>query len=145
MTPTLVGWRLAGALRAAEGRLGVDDPLGPGGGGEPALEFGRLGQRAEPAVEGEPPPVEGGPEQREELSPEDAAEDADRQEEPRPAGDPSRGVGRDPAAGDDAVDVGVMLQVLPPGVEDGQEADLGPEVPGVGGDLLQGLGGGTEE
>ena len=96
-------------------------------------------------MEGEPPPVEGGPEQRQELAPEDAAEDADRQEEPRPAGDPPRGVGREPAAGDDAMDVGVVLEVLPPGVEDGQEADLGPEVLGVGGDLLQGLGGGPEQ
>jgi hypothetical protein len=43
------------------------------------------------------------------------------------------------------VDVGVVLEVLPPGVEDGQEADLGPEVLGIGGDLLQGLGGGAEE
>ena len=43
------------------------------------------------------------------------------------------------------MDVGVMLEVLPPGVEDGQEADLGPEVLGIGGDSLQGLGGGPEE
>jgi hypothetical protein len=43
------------------------------------------------------------------------------------------------------VDVGVMLEVLAPGVEDGEKADLGPEVLGVGGDLLQGLGGGAEE
>ena len=38
-----------------------------------------------------------------------------------------------------------MLQVLAPGVEDGQEADLGAEVLGVGGDLPQGLGGGLEQ
>ena len=121
----------------AEGGLGVDDPLGPGAGGEPAPELARVGQRGELAVEGEPAPVEGGPEQGQELAPEDAAEDADRQEEARPAGDPARAVGGEPAAGDDAVDVGVVLEVLPPGVEDGQEADLGPEVLGVGGDLLQ--------
>ena len=96
-------------------------------------------------MEGEPPPVEGGPEQREEFAAEDAAEDADREEESRAAGDPSRGVGGDAAAGDDAMDVGMMLEVLAPGVEDGQEADLGPEVLGIGGDLLQGLGGGPEE
>ena len=53
--------------------------------------------------------------------------------------------GDEPAAGDDAVDVGVVLEVLPPGVQDGQEADLGPEVLRVGGDLLQGLGGGPEQ
>ena len=41
--------------------------------------------------------------------------------------------------------VGVVLEVLAPGVKDGQEADLGPEVLGIGGDLLQGLGGGAEQ
>ena len=96
-------------------------------------------------MEGELSPVEGGAEQREELAPEHAAEDADRQEEPRSAGDPARAVGREPAARHDAMDVGVVLQVLAPGVEDGQEADLGPEVLGVGGDLPQGLGGGPEQ
>ena len=38
-----------------------------------------------------------------------------------------------------------MVEVLAPGVQDGQEADLGPEVLGIGGDLLQGLGGGAEQ
>jgi hypothetical protein len=31
------------------------------------------------------------------------------------------------------MDVGVMLEILAPGVEDGEEADLGPEVVGIGG------------
>ena len=39
----------------------------------------------------------------------------------------------------------VMFEVLAPGVQDGQEADLGPEVLRIGGDLLQGLGGGAEQ
>jgi hypothetical protein len=41
--------------------------------------------------------------------------------------------------------VGVVLEVLPPGVEDGQEPDLGPEVVGLGGDSQQGLRGGAEQ
>ena len=76
-------------LGPAEGWLGVDDPLGAGGGGERPPELGRVGQGGELAVEREPPPVEGGPEQGQELAPEEAAEDADREEEPRPAGDPA--------------------------------------------------------
>ena len=43
------------------------------------------------------------------------------------------------------MDVRVVLEVLPPGVQDGQEPDLGPEVLGIGGDLLQGRGGGLEQ
>ena len=115
-------------LRSAEGRLGVHDPLGLGAGGEPALELAGVGQRGELAVEGEPSPVEGGAEQRQELAPEDAAEHAHRQEESRPAGDPARAVGRQPTPRHDAVHMRVVLEVLAPGVEDGQEADLGPEV-----------------
>ena len=71
----------------------------------------------------------------EELAPEHAAEDADRQEETRTIGHPAGAVGRQAATRHDAMDVGVVLEVLAPGVEDGQEADLGPEVLGVGGDL----------
>jgi hypothetical protein len=41
--------------------------------------------------------------------------------------------------------VGVVLEVLAPGMEHGEEADLSPAVRGVGGDLLQGLGGGAEQ
>ena len=76
-------------LRAAERRLGVDDPLGAGSWRRATPELGRVGQRGELAVEREPAPVEGGLEQGQELAPEDAAEDPDRQEEPRPAGDPA--------------------------------------------------------
>ena len=39
----------------------------------------------------------------------------------------------------------MVLEVLAPGVEDGQQADLGPEVLGIGGELQQGLGGGPEQ
>jgi hypothetical protein len=44
-----------------------------------------------------------------------------------------------------AVHMGVVFEVLAPGVQDGHEPDLGPEVLRVGGDLLQGLGGGFEQ
>ena len=35
--------------------------------------------------------------------------------------------------------MGVVFEVLAPGVQDGQEPNLGPEVFRIGGDLLQGL------
>ena len=73
------------------------------------------------------------------------AEDADREEEPRPASDPMRPVGSESSSGHDAMDVGVMLQVLAPSVEDGKKADLDPEMLGVGGDPTKGLGGGLKE
>jgi len=38
----------------------------------------------------------------------------------------------------------MVSEVLPPGVQYGEEADLGAEVFGIGGDGTQGLGGGGE-
>jgi hypothetical protein len=49
------------------------------------------------------------------------------------------------AGSHDAVNVGVMLQFLVPGVEDTEEADLGAEMPGIGGDLDQCLSTGAEQ
>jgi hypothetical protein len=43
------------------------------------------------------------------------------------------------------VDVGVVVEVLPPRVQHGEHADLGPEVPRVARDGEQRLGDGTEE
>jgi hypothetical protein len=43
------------------------------------------------------------------------------------------------------MDVRMVVQVLTPGVEHGDEADLGPEVPRIGGDRLQRPGGGAEQ
>ena len=39
----------------------------------------------------------------------------------------------------------ILVEVLSPGVEDGEEADVGAEVVGVPGDGEQGLGGGAAQ
>jgi hypothetical protein len=46
---------------------------------------------------------------------------------------------REAARSDDAVNVGVMLQLLIPGVQDAEEADLGAEMTGISCDLKQRL------
>jgi hypothetical protein len=43
------------------------------------------------------------------------------------------------AGGNDAVNVGMMLQLLIPGMEDAEEPDFGAEMLGVGGDFQQRL------
>ena len=53
--------------------------------------------------------------------------------------DPACLVGRDPAAGDDAVKMRVMVQRLSPGVQHRDRADLGAEVARVGGNTTQRL------
>ena len=48
--------------------------------------------------------------------------------------DPPRLVRRDPASGYDAMHVRVMQEILPPGVQNAEEADGGAEMFGIGGD-----------
>ena len=96
-------------------------------------------------MEGEPSLFEGAAEQRKELSPEETAQDANRQKETSTRGNPVPAVRREPATRHDAVHVWVVLEVLAPGMEHCQEADVGPEVFGIGGDLLQGLGRGPKQ
>src|SRR5207302_6093736 len=69
----------------------------------------------------------------------------DRQKEARSAGNPAGPVDRRPATRHDTVDMGMMMQVLSPGVQDGYEPDLGAEMPGIGGDDAQRLGSGGEQ
>ena len=80
-----------------------------------------------------------------EQAAEQAREHAHRQEEARPAGDPARAVGREAAARHDAMDMRMMVQGLAPGVQHGDEADLGAEMLGIGGDRAQRLGRGLEQ
>lgn len=53
---------------------------------------------------------------------------------------PVRVTSREAARSDDAVNVGVVLQFLVPGVKNAEEADFGTEIPGICGDLDQRLG-----
>ena len=114
-----------------EGALGVDDPLGLAEGLEVASEGVGVIERGEGVAELEPAGAEGLLEQFEEEAAEQAGEDANGEEEAGAAGDPAVTVGSDAAAGDDAVQVGVKREHLPPGMQDGEEADLGAEVFGI--------------
>ena len=49
------------------------------------------------------------------------------------------------AGRDDAVEVRMQAQVLSPGVQDAEEADPCPEMPGICRDFEHGLGGGAEQ
>ena len=81
-----------------------------------------------------------------EFAAKDLPQHRHRQEEGRARMDPARAIGGQPAGRHDAMDVGMMLQPLPPRVQDHQPADGGPEALRVGGDLEQrGRGGAKEE
>jgi hypothetical protein len=91
------------------------------------------------------PRIEGLLQIPQEQATEEMRKNPDGQEEPGPAGDPSSAVWREPTAGDDAMQVGMMQQILAPSVQHGEEANLRAQVFGIGGDGAQGLGRRTEE
>jgi hypothetical protein len=127
-------------------RLGIDHPgvlpqlgqevgkgLGVSQGG------GRAGKtQGSPGVS----PVEAG----EIFPPQDLAEPLDREEEVAVlGGHPARAVRGESPTRDDAVDMDVMLEGLPPGMEHQGEADLPAEPPGITAKGLQGGCGALEE
>ena len=62
------------------------------------------------------------------------------QKEAGPATDPACPISRWPTTGHDAVNMRMMVQVLPPGVQHGNQPERGAEMLGVGGDEAQRLG-----
>ena len=119
----------------AERGLGIDHPVDAAqlrrGGAAKACGLGKAGEIAE---EAQLAGVEGVLQCLQEQAAEQAGEHAHRQEEAGAAGDPAGAVGRGAAARHDAMDMRMVLQGLAPGVQDGDDADLGAEMLGIGGD-----------
>jgi hypothetical protein len=78
------------------------------------------------------------------LAAEDAAEDFDGQKEVGLCGDPALVVGAQSPSRDDAVNMGMVQQLLIPGVQHAEKSDLCAQVFGIAGDLEQSLGAGAE-
>lgn len=83
--------------------------------------------------------------QIEKLAAEDAAENLAGEEEGIFRMYPARIAWIETAGGNDAVEMRMQSQVLSPGVQNAEKADLGPEVPGVGRNFEHGLSAGAEE
>src|SRR5271167_4478175 len=110
--------------RTAEGGLGIDDPVmamqaadefrellgvGKSGRGPGTVQFLTAMKSFQPG---------------EELAAENTAEDLHGQEERIARAEPATVVKRESAGGNDTVNVGMQEQVLPPGVECADDADL---------------------
>ena len=106
------------SFRASERSLGVDNPIDAT---QPIEMFGEgfgLGEAREFAEEVQLAGIECPPQSLQEQASEQAGENADRQEEPSATSDPAGTVERWPAAGNEAMDVRMVLQGLAPGMED---------------------------
>jgi len=80
-----------------------------------------------------------------ELATEYATQYLYRQEEGVARSYPVLVIGREAAGRDHAMDMRMDLQILSPGVQHAEESDLGAEMFGIGGDLQQRRGAGTEQ
>src|SRR5712691_699505 len=128
-------------LRAAEWPLGEDDPFGLPQHRECARPGWPILEWRQRSLKAEGPGVVRGLEVLEEEATEQAREHAHGQEESRAAGDPLRAVGRETAAWNHTVQMGMSEECLAPRVEHRKEPQLGPEMFGISGDGSQGLGG----
>lgn len=120
-----IGERLA---RATERRLGVDHPIDAAQFGETCVEEAGVGETGEVTGEAQPAGFEGVLQVTQEQPPEQPGKDADGQKEAGSAGDPVRAIERRATTGHDAMDIRVMGQGLPPGMEDRGDADAGAEM-----------------
>ena len=132
-------------FRSAEGWLGIDDPVVAVQATQPGREDARVGECSKLTMEVERAFTESTLECGDELTAKDAPEYLPRQDVGRTAGDPARVSGSQTAGGDDAVNVGMKLQTLVPGMENAEEADLGPEVTRIARDLEESLGAGAKQ
>ncbi len=132
-------------LGSCKGSLGVNDPLLLSQGVQVATEVLAPAQSLQSREELKPTAIKGLLEQLQEASAEEAGEYPHGQEEPRTASDPALTVGGESATWYHAVQVRVMYECLSPGMQDSEEADLGPQVLRVGSNRTQGIGGGSEE
>jgi hypothetical protein len=132
-------------LGAPERRFAVDDPV-------PAEEwaqergesFGR-GERLQLTMETQLSFGESVFQSSDELAPKNSCQNGKGKKEAATGREPAAVVGGESAGGDHTMDMRMMLQLLVPGVEDTEEADLGAQMPGMASDFQQGLGTGAKQ
>jgi len=132
-------------LGAAKRWLGVNHPLDISYGCQISGKGSGNAKRFERAKEVQAPGVKGVLQLRQKQPAKQPREHAYRQEETRTAGDPALAIGTQAAARNHAMQMRVMLQILAPGMQNGDEADLGTQVPGIDSDGAQSFGGGVKQ
>jgi hypothetical protein len=132
-------------LGAIEGRFAVDDPLFPVEMPPEGFEVCGILEMTEMGGKDQIPSSEAILEEVQELPSEQCRHDLHGKEEPFAAGYPAAVVRRQTAAGDDAVEVGMVHEVLAPGMENSDHPYFGAEMFGVLGEFREGLGGRAEK
>ena len=132
-------------LRILEGLLRVDNPVLVAQGGEELLPSLGLGAPLTTPRQGELALAIELREPRQGQPPKTPREDADGQEEVGPTRHPLGAIWRSATRGQDTVQMRVMVELLAPRVQHGEAANLGPEMLGVPGNVLERLRHGATE
>jgi len=119
----IAGQILENLIGAAKWWFGIDDPFRLAGLETQRLESRWFGKRFQMSTELEFALLEGAAQVSQKPLTEESAEDLHWKEERFPARDPARLIGAESATGHHAMNVGMNMQILTPGVQHGQEAD----------------------
>ena len=111
----------------------------------PSGEYLGLSELIQIAIEAQLSFAAGALQRSHELTAKNPAQDFDGKKERVAGVDPVGVIQRESTGWDHAMDMGMMLEPLIPGVEHAEESDLGSQVPGIAGDLQQGGGAGVKE
>ena len=120
-------------IRAAERRFGIDDPFRFAAAFQESVELYRIVEFLKRSAELQFAGRVGFLEIVEEKAAEKTRQNANRQKETFSRWNPSLMIGRQAAACNHAMQMRVKKQVLPPGVQHGEKADIRAEVLGIGG------------
>jgi len=118
-------------LRTTERWFGVDDPMFSKQWPEPRGEGLRVSEWCQIAGKVQLPSLKSQLEPVDELSAKYPPEHMDGEKESRVGWNPAGVIEREPTRWDDAVDMGMNLEFLVPGVQHAEEADLGGEMSGM--------------
>ena len=132
-------------LGVLEGLFRVDHPLLVAQGGEEPLPGCGLGEFPTAPRQGQVALRVEVLQPREVQAPKTPREDPDGQEEVGTTWHPLCAIGCYAPGGQDTMEMGVMVQLLAPGVQHGEAANLRPEMLGVPGDVLERLRHGAKE
>ena len=126
------------AVRPAKRLLAIDHPVDAPHGRNVFVKARLVRQSGEITEEAQRAGGEGRAEAVEEYPTEQLRERLHGKEERRPRRDPASSIRRETAAGNDAMNVRMVGERLPPGVKDGEKADAGAQPARIGGKLRHG-------
>jgi hypothetical protein len=132
-------------LGLPEGFLRIDDPFLVAQSHEELVPGGGLGESPTASHPGALALAIEVLQPRQVQAPKAPREDADGQEEMGTTRHPVRAIRGHAARGQDTMEVGMMVQLLAPGVEHREATNLRAEMLRVSGDVLEGLGHGAKE